>query len=78
MTDEQILYLDVCLEKVKAEKEVFLRSVDTELSPDRIYHLTLELTGDEEQAEKRRAWRILETTRSTSYSQSTPRTTGVQ
>jgi hypothetical protein len=49
---------------VSAEEEIFLRNVDADLSPDRVYDLVLKLTGDETEAEKRKGLRWLEMTRS--------------
>jgi len=63
LTTNQLLYLEFCIDKVKAEQEFHKRECDSELSPERMYNLTLELTGDERLAEKRQAWHQLETSK---------------
>jgi hypothetical protein len=57
------LFLAFCLEAVKAEREQFERSLEAELTPQRAYEITKELTGDEILAEKHKAWQVLNNSR---------------
>jgi len=56
---EEVLFLDACLDKVKAEKEVFHRNLQYDLTPDKVRDLTFQLTDDEDEAEKAWAWQWL-------------------
>ena len=49
---------------MNAEEEIFHRNCDSDLTPERVYDLVFKLTGDEDEALKRKALRWLETTRS--------------
>lgn len=64
MTPEQLFFYDLCIDRVNAEEEIFLRNCESELSPDRVYDLVLKLTGDQDEALRRKAARWLEQTRS--------------
>lgn len=63
LSDLELKALDVCSGYSEALKEVFLRQCDSDLSPDRMYQLTLALTNDEEEALRRKAQRWLVITR---------------
>ncbi len=56
-------FLDLSINRIKAEEEVFLRGVDNELTPDKMYNLTLAITGDENLAQSKKAWQLLNNTR---------------
>ena len=63
LSNVELKALDLCREYAQAIEEVHLREVDSELSPERMYDLTLTLTGDEEQAQLKRSERWLVLTR---------------
>jgi TRAP-type uncharacterized transport system substrate-binding protein len=42
---------------------MFLRGVDDEMSPEKVYQITKALTDDEDLAQKKKAWQTLNNTR---------------
>jgi hypothetical protein len=63
LSKDRLILLDACIDKWKAEKEMQDRISASELTPERMYSITLALTGDEIEAEKQKAYRWLEMTR---------------
>jgi hypothetical protein len=64
LEDHQLLFLYECIGKVRAEKECHIRESESDLTPERMYDITLSLTGDVLEAEKQKAFRWLEINRS--------------
>lgn len=59
LTDQEIDILYLHIPAIKAEEEIFLRSIEAEMTPDKMYELTLVLTDDVKLAEKKKAWQWL-------------------
>jgi hypothetical protein len=52
--------MSLSLGQMQLEDELFLRGVASEMTPEKVHDIVYGLTGDKDEAEKRKEWRWLQ------------------